>query len=61
MPEIHVSDLEKIRDVVETAYQHHLFRDEMNAKLHLAAQARLSPLTSELAAAVDRLTNLIHS
>jgi hypothetical protein len=57
--DVHRSDLEKIYDIVKIAYEHHLARDEMNAKLHLATAARLSPLTSELGATVDRLKHLL--
>lgn len=53
------SDLQKVLDVVERALQHHALRDESNAALHLAAQVRLSPLTSELGAASDRLRALL--
>ncbi len=49
------SDLEKIFDVMERAYQFHMHRDIMNAQLHLASQTRFSPLTTELSAALDRM------
>lgn len=59
--EIHKSDLEKIFDVVEAAYRFHSYRDSMNGVLHLAQQTRLSPLTSELSSALDRLKAMIES
>lgn len=58
---IALSDLQKIFDVVEVAYRHHAQRDASNAALHLAKETRLSPLTSELSAALDRLKSLIES
>jgi hypothetical protein len=57
--EVHQSDLEKIYDVLRVAAEHHELRDQMNAKLHLARTARLSPLTSELIAQADRVQTLI--
>ena len=57
--EVHRSDLEKIRDVLAAATRHHVSRDESNAALHLAAQARYSPLTSELEAAYERVEALL--
>lgn len=56
---VHISDLQKIFDAVEAAYRHHSQRDASNAALHLAKDTRLSPLTSELAAALDRLKAMI--
>lgn len=56
---VHISDLQKIQDVLEYAHDHHLSRDRSNAALHLAGTVRLSPLTSELESAVDRVTMLI--
>jgi len=53
------SDLEKLFDVLERAYQYHNHRDVMNAQTHLARSARFSPLTSELSAALDRLKGLL--
>jgi hypothetical protein len=53
------SDLEKIFDVLEAAYRHHSTRDASNAALHLARDTRLSPLTSELGAALDRCKKMI--
>jgi hypothetical protein len=55
----HRSDIEKIRDTVKTAYDHHMARDQMNAYLHLAPVVRLSPLTSELGATLDRLEGFL--
>jgi hypothetical protein len=59
MIEVHRSDLEKILDVLTIAAAHHVARDEMNAALHLAKAARYSPLTSELLAERDRVTELL--
>jgi hypothetical protein len=59
--EVHKSDLEKIFDVVEAAYRFHSSWDAMNGAVHLAQQTRLSPLTSELSAALDRLKAMIES
>lgn len=59
MIEVHRSDLEKIHDVLVAAARHHEARDESNAALHLAPSARLSPLTSELVAARDRVEALL--
>lgn len=56
---IHRSDLEKVQDALGQAVRHHLSRDEMNAALHLAPHARLSPLTSELQAAHARVKELL--
>lgn len=53
------SDLNKVFDVVEAAYRFHISRDAMNAASHLAPLTRLSPLTSELSAALDRLKRMI--
>lgn len=58
MIEIELSDLQKIRDVLKKAHEHHDFRDRMNATLHLASEVRFSPLTSELASALGRLVNI---
>lgn len=57
--EVHRSDLEKIHDTLVIAAEHHVHRDEMNGCLHLAKQVRLSPLTSELCAARDRVEALL--
>jgi len=57
---VHRSDLEKIHDVLVMAARHHEARDNSNAALHLAPTARLSPLTSELLAARDRVAALLH-
>lgn len=52
--EIDVSDLQKITDALQEAHVHHVYRDSMNAKLHLAKETRWSPLTSMLEAAYNR-------
>lgn len=59
MPQVPLSDLEKINDALKAARRHHEARDESNAALHLAPQTRFSPLTSEIAAAQDRCETLI--
>lgn len=59
MKSVDKSDLGKVFDVVERAYEHHRHRDISNGALHLAKETRLSPLTSELGAAVDRLKGMI--
>lgn len=56
---VHRSDLEKVHDVLVIAAKHHEMRDEMNACLHLAQTARLSPLTAELLAERDRVAALL--
>ena len=56
---VHSSDLNKVFDVLESAYRHHSTRDASNAALHLARETRLSPLTSELGAALDRVKGLL--
>jgi len=58
---VHVSDLEKIADVLTVALRHHRARDEMNAALHLQTTARYSPLTSEIEAALERTVGLMTS
>lgn len=59
MTQLHVSDLEKLRDALEAAYKHNKARDEMNAAQHLASNVRYSPLTSVLEAELERSTKLI--
>lgn len=58
---VHRSDLGKIFDVLEAAYRHHSARDASNAALHLARETRLSPLTSEMASALDRLKAILET
>jgi hypothetical protein len=55
------SDLLKIHDALLAATKHHTARDESNGYLHLATQTRLSPLTSELSAALDRVKAILES
>lgn len=55
---VHRSDLEKVLDAVDAAVRHHAMRDESNAALHLSG-VRLSPLTSALAGARERLRGLL--
>ena len=59
--EVDRSDLQKIHDVLTAARDHHVHRDESNARLHLAPSARLSPLTSSLDAACDRLDGILRA
>lgn len=59
--EVDRSDLQKIHDVLAAARDHHVHRDESNARLHLAASARFSPLTSSLDAACDRLDGILRT
>jgi hypothetical protein len=56
--EVHISDLQKIADVLDTACVHHEARDASNAALHMS-QIRHSPLTSALLAERDRVNALI--
>lgn len=58
MSQLHVSDLEKTRDALQSAYTYHLSRDHMNAAQHLGTP-RHSPLTSVLEAELERLDSLI--
>jgi hypothetical protein len=51
-------DIQRVLAVVTKAVEFHVRRDEMNAALHLARETRLSPLTSGLQAARDRLTGM---
>jgi len=53
-----LADVLKVRDIVQRAHTHHAARDSANAHLHLAEHVRYSPLTTELAAAHERLENL---
>lgn len=55
------SDFLKVLDALERAGAFFVRRDEMNAELHLSAdRVRLSPLTSEVLAAKDRLAALLN-
>jgi len=51
-------DLEKIRDVLRLAFEHHQARDTMNAIVHVET-VRWSPLTLQLASAGERLDQLL--
>jgi hypothetical protein len=55
---VHRSDILKVLDTVKRAVEFHQCRDQMNAALHLAQETRLSPLTSELLAAEERLATM---
>lgn len=59
MKEVQESDLQKLLDTLTIAGEHFVYRDEMNAKMHLAQQCRYSPLTSEVLAARDRVESLL--
>lgn len=52
-------DLEKIRDALLDAAAFFQHRDDMNAHVHLAKQTRISPLTSKVLAAEERLSSII--
>lgn len=53
--EVSKSDLQKIYDALKASEEHLLLRDKMNAKLHLASEVRLSPLTSSVISERERL------
>lgn len=57
---VDTSDLWKVRDALAAAEKHHVARDESNAALHLAPEARLSPLTSTLVAERERLDAILN-
>jgi hypothetical protein len=59
MSQLHVSDLEKLRDAIESAYKYNKARDEMNAAQHLASNVRYSPLTTVLESELKRADALI--
>lgn len=54
---VQIQDLEKIRDVVKKAVEHHKLRDRANAALHMTP-VRFSPLTASLETVLDRLDAL---
>ena len=53
------SDLLKIRDALDACAAHHSKRDESNAAIHMAREVRYSPLTTTIAAALQRINELI--
>ncbi len=57
---VDVTDLEKIRDALAASLIFFQHRDEMNAEVHLAREVRYSPLTSRVAAELERLDTIIH-
>jgi len=57
--EVDSTDLVKIKDVLQRASTFFRRRDEMNAEVHLAREVRYSPLTNEVSAALDRLTDIL--
>lgn len=56
---IQISDLQKIEQALHEAYMHHLHRDEMNGRIHLAKAVIQSPLTTLLQRAWERADKLI--
>jgi hypothetical protein len=52
------SDARKIFDALELNERYHVKRDEMNAEIHRAPQARYSPITIETISARERLEKL---
>lgn len=59
MRQVDESDLRKIEQALHEAYMHHLHRDEMNGRIHLAKQTIQSPLTTLLQRAWERTQKLI--
>ena len=53
------SDLLKIKDALDLNVRFHRARDEMNGAVHLAANVRWSPITSETIVANERLALLL--
>lgn len=58
--EVHISDLKKIESVLHEAYMHHLHRDEMNSRIHMAKKCIESPLTVALKNSWERIDRLIN-
>lgn len=54
-----VVEMEKIRDALIQASAFFQHRDDMNAVVHLAKQTRMSPLTSIVEAARERIESII--
>lgn len=52
------SDFDKIRDTLKAAAEYFHHHGHMNARLHLAAEVRYSPLASEVMAAYDRMESM---
>lgn len=59
--EVDLSDLEKIEASLHEAYMHHLHRDEMNSRIHLAKKCIESPLTVSLKNSWERINRIITS
>ena len=59
MKEVDLSDLQKIEQALHEAYMHHLHRDEMNGRIHLAKKVIQSPLTTLLQRAWERCDAII--
>jgi hypothetical protein len=57
--EVDVSDLKKLEQALHEAYMHHLHRDEMNGRIHLAKSVIQSPLTTLLQRAWERCDVII--
>jgi hypothetical protein len=53
------ADIEQIRDVVARAYRHHHARDIAESHMRMDREPTLSPLTTELGQAFDRLNDLL--
>jgi len=58
--EIEKSDALKIYDALQSADVFFRRRDEMNASIHLAFPVRYSPITSKVAAGLDRLFSILY-
>lgn len=58
--EIEKSDALKIYDAIQCADLYFRKRDEMNASIHLAHPVRYSPITSKVAAGLDRLFTILY-
>ena len=56
--EIDESDFIVIIDALTAAHTHHVHRDQMNAKLHLAKKTRWSALTNILASALNKAVTI---
>lgn len=59
--EVERSDLEKVQDALVAAHRFFVNRDTMNASVHLAENVRYSPLTSQVEAETERLTEILRA
>lgn len=57
--EVDSSDLLKIFDALARANKYLVYRDEMNAAIHLADTTRYSPITSVVESAKERLGHIL--